>query len=91
MNSRVYVLENSDSASLGAAFRAKHAQAIRAACLSSSSSSSSHRVRFHDVINDKKLELVAEPNPDAVEIYRRMLPRYRSLEDSIVAAEHTDP
>ena len=90
MNSRVYVLENSDSASLGAAFRAKHAQAIRAAC-SSSSSSSPHRVRFHDVIIDKKLELVAEPNPDAVEIYKGMLQRYRSLEDSILTAEHTAP
>ena len=74
MNARVYVLENSDSASLGAAFRAKHALA----------KSLDSKLTFSDVVSDANLKLESEPNPRAVTIYEELAKRYRKLELSIV-------
>ena len=73
MNAGVFVLENSDSASLGAAFRAKHALA----------KSVDSELRFQDVISSGSPRLAAEPNASAVAIYQEMTGRYRKLEKSI--------
>uniref|UniRef100_A0A6A7G8W2 Xylulose kinase n=1 Tax=Hirondellea gigas TaxID=1518452 RepID=A0A6A7G8W2_9CRUS len=68
----VYTMDVSNSASLGAAYRAKHALAEGAA--------------YKDVIAGPAFKLAAKPAPEAAKVYGQMLERLEACENALLAA-----
>ena len=74
-------MDQPDSASLGAAYRAKHAHAC---------SNGDGFVQFTDAVGDlaKSYKVVASPDAAAHAVYTAMLPAYKAHEAQVVATSN---